>query len=104
MEAEPEPQGADATTIHATTSTMTFPGTSSSISEKNSDSARPAEPVAADTSTDNALNQCTVCLEPFRAGEELRILPCLHRYHTCCIDEWLNRNPACPICKHPIVL
>lgn len=125
MEVEPEPtmQGADATTINATTSTMTFAGNAesttgdegitedrtistgeaSTMSETNSDSARPAEPVAASTSdATTALNQCTVCLEPFRAGEELRILPCLHRYHTCCIDEWLSRNPACPICKHRI--
>eukprot|EP00811_Abedinium_folium_P037012 NODE_9667_length_1407_cov_6.982812.p1 GENE.NODE_9667_length_1407_cov_6.982812~~NODE_9667_length_1407_cov_6.982812.p1 ORF type:complete len:309 (-),score=66.09 NODE_9667_length_1407_cov_6.982812:377-1303(-) len=48
------------------------------------------------------LQHCTVCLEVFKPGDELRILPCLHRYHRSCIDIWLQTNPNCPVCKHNI--
>jgi len=46
--------------------------------------------------------KCMVCMEEFRDGEALRSLPCLHRYHQRCIDQWLSRNPECPICKQDI--
>lgn len=45
---------------------------------------------------------CMVCLEGFKPGESLRILPCLHRYHKNCVDPWLARNRHCPICKHDV--
>lgn len=50
-----------------------------------------------------ANGQCMVCLENFRAGDELRILPCLHRYHKSCVDPWLHRNAKCPSCNHRFV-
>lgn len=50
-----------------------------------------------------AQHKCVVCLESFEAQEELRVLPCFHRYHRACIDAWLARNRHCPICKHDIM-
>lgn len=39
---------------------------------------------------------CPMC----REGEKLRVLPCKHRFHLECIDQWLSsRKPLCPICK-----
>eukprot|EP00435_Cladocopium_sp_Y103_P027866 s3478_g6.t3 len=46
--------------------------------------------------------KCMVCMEEFADGETLRSLPCLHRYHQNCIDQWLVRCAACPICKQRI--
>lgn len=46
--------------------------------------------------------QCMICMETFTAGDALRTLPCLHRYHRSCADEWLRRSPECPICKRNI--
>lgn len=45
---------------------------------------------------------CMVCLEAFHVGEDLCILPCLHRYHKNCIDLWLARDRRCPVCKHDV--
>ncbi|KAJ2798476.1 hypothetical protein H4R20_004805 [Coemansia guatemalensis] len=43
---------------------------------------------------------CPICLEEFEAGEQLRELPCMHRYHVVCIDTWLvSRSTCCPYCK-----
>jgi len=52
---------------------------------------------------DSQQDQCSVCLENFRDGERLRLLPCMHKYHSCCIDEWFCNSPACPVCKHSII-
>ena len=43
--------------------------------------------------------RCTVCIEDFGKGEEVRVLPCDHIYHLKCIDTWLVRNGTCPVCK-----
>lgn len=44
--------------------------------------------------------ECSVCLENFRAGEKCRILPkCNHSFHAECIDSWLLKTAACPICR-----
>ena len=42
---------------------------------------------------------CQVCLETLQVGDDMRTLPCLHRFHCTCIDEWLRRSATCPMCK-----
>merc|ERR1719215_1611593 len=63
--------------------------------------AAAARPGATASSTDED-KKCMVCMEAFANGDELRTLPCLHRYHRSCIDEWLSRSRECPICKRDI--
>ncbi|CAA0826741.1 Putative RING-H2 finger protein ATL12 [Striga hermonthica] len=44
--------------------------------------------------------ECAVCLESFKAGEKCRVLPtCGHIFHVGCIDSWLLKTGACPICR-----
>ncbi|WBR14396.1 Ring-finger e3 ubiquitin-protein ligase [Pandoravirus kuranda] len=45
---------------------------------------------------------CAVCLDDFAEGDQLRILPCTHAYHTACIDRWLAGHNACPCCRAPV--
>jgi len=51
------------------------------------------EPVA----TDGELG-CSICTEDFMTGEDVRVLPCKHKYHPACIDPWLlNVSGTCPL-------
>ncbi|XP_043943601.1 uncharacterized protein LOC122815299 isoform X2 [Protopterus annectens] len=43
--------------------------------------------------------QCHICFCDYSVGENLRILPCLHDYHTKCIDRWLKESSSCPVCR-----
>ena len=45
---------------------------------------------------------CSVCLDEYAERDRLRLLPCGHRFHSKCIDRWLESNRACPICKKDI--
>jgi len=45
---------------------------------------------------------CSICLSEYEPNEKLKILPhCLHRFHSDCIDQWLQSNGTCPICRVP---
>eukprot|EP01084_Bolivina_argentea_P056629 103589_1 len=45
---------------------------------------------------------CRICLEYYEDGEELRFLPCFHKYHKECVDQWFQMSSKCPICKTSI--
>lgn len=45
--------------------------------------------------------QCSICLDSFNAGETCSMLACGHPYHSKCIENWLARRPACPLCRKP---
>jgi hypothetical protein len=41
---------------------------------------------------------CSICTEDFTTGEDVRVLPCQHKYHPACIDPWLlNVSGTCPL-------
>lgn len=41
---------------------------------------------------------CSICTEDFSMGEDVRVLPCHHKYHPACIDPWLlNVSGTCPL-------
>jgi len=68
-----------------------------------------------DTSSTNAFRQsdhplphkqpkpdiCTICA--CEISSDVEHLPCAHRFHTACIEEWRRRgHNDCPICRHPM--
>ncbi|KAG2665196.1 hypothetical protein I3760_16G118900, partial [Carya illinoinensis] len=49
-------------------------------------------------------DECAVCLEHFKVGENLVHLPCAHRFHVKCLVPWLQNNAHCPCCKMGILI
>lgn len=41
---------------------------------------------------------CSICTEDFNVGEDVRVLPCDHKFHPQCVDPWLiNVSGTCPL-------
>ena len=41
---------------------------------------------------------CSVCTDDFTKGQDVRVLPCNHKFHPECIDPWLlNVSGTCPL-------
>ncbi|KAH7365486.1 hypothetical protein KP509_18G030600 [Ceratopteris richardii] len=56
-------------------------------------------PVSVIKPTDVYEETCSICLEIPVVDDVVRRLPCMHAFHLQCIDEWLERQANCPICK-----
>ena len=46
---------------------------------------------------------CAICLAKYSPGEEVKTLPCLHCFHSECIEGWLRVNHTCPVCKFSLL-
>lgn len=45
-------------------------------------------------------NWCCVCLSRLKAKDEIRVLPCSHKFHKICVNRWLKgRHKTCPLCR-----
>ena len=75
------------------------------ISENNDEdltklvSAIPAFIVKKNKNKDSNNKYCPICLSEFMIGEKESSLPCLHCFHSNCIEKWLKRSKFCPVCK-----
>lgn len=58
---------------------------------------------AEDCDEDDERRVCMVCLSEKEIGETVRTLPCMHTFHKDCVDEWLQQNATCPVCKLDIL-
>lgn len=45
------------------------------------------------------ITSCNICLDSWELGSMVVVLPCKHRYHSACIDKWIERSECCPLCK-----
>lgn len=48
---------------------------------------------------------CAICLEDIDVSEKYaQPLPCCHMFHCTCMNQWLQQNRSCPLCRYPIKL
>lgn len=62
----------------------------------------PTSTITNESSLPNDHSDCMVCLESFKVGDERKTLPCLHGFHSACVDKWLRTSASCPVCKYSI--
>ena len=43
---------------------------------------------------------CSVCLQDYNESDEIVLTTCNHMYHKRCINNWLEQNKSCPVCRH----
>ncbi|CAL9750548.1 unnamed protein product [Musa acuminata subsp. burmannicoides] len=48
---------------------------------------------------DDNSEQCVVCRLEYEDGDSLVLLSCKHKYHSECINKWLQINKVCPVCN-----
>lgn len=66
-------------------------------SGRGNSSTREAGQTNTDTGSVEALG-CSICTDDFTVGEDVRVLPCNHRFHPQCVDPWLvNVSGTCPL-------
>ena len=42
--------------------------------------------------------KCAICLSDMHSGDSI-LLPCGHRFHTTCMENWAKRSATCPTCR-----
>jgi len=45
-------------------------------------------------------DECAICME--RISNPAYTLPCTHRFHRACLDEWRQRSRICPTCRRAL--
>ena len=59
--------------------------------------------VDSDTINDSYCSECSICLEDFKKGDRVKILPCKHVFHERCAKGWIvNVRGVCPLCRQGI--
>ena len=52
-------------------------------------------------------DDCSICMDKIKTNQKFRALPCSevkqHCFHTKCIDQWLQRNNSCPVCRAKVL-
>jgi len=46
---------------------------------------------------------CSICKEEFKMSETVNQLPCVHIFHSECIQKWLKIHNQCPVCRYELV-
>jgi hypothetical protein len=82
--------------------TFIFSESTKSTTSSNKQTSSSSSSKVGDNKEEEDKCSCSVCMEDFNNGDEISTLPCLHRYHSDCINRWLRQSNSCPICKTPV--
>lgn len=55
-----------------------------------------------DLSSNQYDNTCPICMEEYTVSKEPRWLPCCHKFHRDCVNQWLSIRPVCPCCVREV--
>ncbi|KAH8732208.1 hypothetical protein GQ44DRAFT_602609 [Phaeosphaeriaceae sp. PMI808] len=93
-------------TPKAADNAATTPEAPKALAEEHQEGIAPAQPAnVAGATGDAGLSHdenlgCSICTEDFEKGQDLRVLPCDHKFHPECVDPWLlNVSGTCPLCR-----
>jgi hypothetical protein len=45
---------------------------------------------------------CSICLEAFKVGDQAKKLSCKHLFHVSCLLPWLEQRSSCPVCRSSV--
>jgi hypothetical protein len=49
-------------------------------------------------------DQCTICMENYSLGQQMKLLPCKHIFHSDCIETYLKQfSTQCPLDNLPLI-
>ncbi|KAI3327885.1 hypothetical protein HD806DRAFT_338838 [Xylariaceae sp. AK1471] len=107
---EPQQQEASHVTSEGASNNTAIPKPSSEAANDTISQHEPEDAhVPANTAPETAKNEpaleanhlgCSICTEDFTVGEDVRVLPCNHKFHPACVDPWLvNVSGTCPLCR-----
>lgn len=46
---------------------------------------------------------CAICIDALKTGQMVKALPCSHKFHSKCINDWLKVKLKCPLCKQSVI-
>ncbi|KAJ1910408.1 hypothetical protein IWQ60_010669 [Tieghemiomyces parasiticus] len=61
-----------------------------------------ADNAATGARSDDVADPCPICHDAFHIGDGVVNLPCNHRYHEPCLQQWLGITGTCPLCRKTI--
>lgn len=44
-------------------------------------------------------DKCPICLDALKRYQNIKTLPCIHKFHKKCVDNWLRHEMFCPTCR-----
>ena len=47
-------------------------------------------------------DSCVICMDEYKEGDKLYVLPCNHEYHRDCVKDWLVKQRNCPLCRKEV--
>jgi len=95
-------QGNEGTEIrqHVGTEAAITAAATENPARRSAEGVAPAESSAHryDLPVDDPALGCSICTDDFEKGQDVRLLPCNHKFHPACIDPWLlNVSGTCPL-------